>query len=132
MALRVDSPLSPEVDRVVSQAIGCAITVHRVLGPGYAESVYENALTIELTKQGLEFNRQMAVRVIYDGQTVGEGKTDIVVAGCVLLELKTVEELTKLHHAQVRSYLKATNLPIGLLINFNSPVLVDGLRRIIA
>ncbi len=131
MGLRIESPLPVEIEDVATRVIGCAIAAHRALGPGYGERVYENALVIELERQGLDFTRQIPVRILYEGHTVGEGIMDVVIAGCVLLELKTVEELGKVHHAQVKAYLKATGLRLGLLINFNSAVLVDGIKRII-
>lgn len=127
--------MSLELDQVTEdlafKIIGCAIEVHRVIGPGYLESVYENALAVELARQGLSFERQVAVSVEYKGVDVGAGRIDILVEGRVVLELKSIEQFAPIHQAQVISYLKATGLKLGLLINFNTEVLKDGIRRIV-
>lgn len=123
-----------ELDRVTEdlayKAIGCAIDVHRVIGPGYLEGVYENALAVELAHQGLAFERQVSVNVEYRGVNVGNGRIDMLVENSIILELKAVEQFAPVHQAQVISYLKATNLQLGLLINFNTEVLKDGIKRI--
>ena len=124
-----------ELDQVTEdlafKIIGCAIEVHRVIGPGYLENVYENALAVELTRQGLSFERQVAVGVEYKGVNVGTGRIDILVEGLVVLELKSIDQFAPIHQAQVISYLKATGLQLGLLLNFNTEVLKDGVRRIV-
>jgi len=111
--------------------IGAAIEVHRVLGPGYLESVYEEALAVELNLRGVAFERQKGMSVDYKGHAVGEGRLDLLVDGCLIVELKAVEALAPIHTSQVISYLKATQLPLGLLINFNVPLLKEGIKRII-
>lgn len=111
--------------------IGAAIEVHRVLGPGFLESVYEEALAAELELRGVPCIRQKAVAVTYKGRRVGEGKLDLLIGNTLIVELKAVVNLTPLHEAQVLSYLKMTHHPLGLLINFNVPLLKDGIRRII-
>lgn len=118
-------------DELAHAVIGAAIEVHRVLGPGYLESVYEEALGVELTLRGIPFERQKSMGVDYKGHAVGEGRMDMLVDGCLIVELKAVEAVAPIHTAQVISYLKATRLPLGLLINFNVPVLKDGLKRIV-
>lgn len=122
---------SKELDELANSVIGAAIEVHRHLGPGYLESVYEEALGIELSERKIAFQRQHPVSVVYKGKTVGEGKLDLLVANLLVVELKAVEALLPVHKAQVISYLKATQLHLGLLINFNVSVLRDGLQRII-
>jgi len=122
---------SDELDNLVRSVIGAAIEVHRLLGPGYIESVYEQALCIELGLRRIPFVRQPPVSVVYKGQTVGEGRLDLLVAGCLVVELKAVEALDQVHAAQVLSYLKATDHRLGLLINFNVPVLKAGIKRVI-
>jgi GxxExxY protein len=119
------------LDELASLVIGAAIEVHRHLGPGYLESLYEEALGVELSERKISFRRQYPVPVIYKGKPVGEGKIDMFVADQLVVELKAVEILKPVHKAQVISYLKATKLQLGLLINFNVSVLRDGIQRII-
>ncbi len=119
------------VDFWASEVIGAAIEVHRKLGPGFLESVYEEALVIELELRSIPFVRQAPVGVNYKGYIVGEGRIDVLVADMLVIELKTVESLSELHRAQVISYLKATRLHLGLLINFHVPILRHGIQRVI-
>lgn len=102
-----------------------------MLGPGYLESVYEEALAVELELRGIAFARQVGMAVNYKGKMVGEGRLDFLVGRDLVVELKAVEALAPIHHAQVISYLKATGHSLGLLINFNVRVLKDGLQRIV-
>jgi GxxExxY protein len=118
------------VDRTARAVIGAAIEVHRTFGPGFLESVYEQALCLELTHWGVPFVAQHRFSLSYRGQAVGEGRVDLLVDQALILELKTVEALNNLHQAQLLSYLKALQCPLGLLINFNVPVLKDGIKRI--
>ena len=120
----------PEKD-LTEKIIGCAIAVHKELGPGFLELIYENSLSHELRKQGLNLERQVTVKVLYDGVEVGEHRTDLIVERKVVVELKSVEALTDKHVAQLISTLKAFKIKIGLLLNFNESRLVDGLRRVI-
>lgn len=114
-----------------SEVIGAAIEVHRRLGPGFLELVYQEALAIELDLRQIPHARQVTVAVNYKGYVVGEGRVDLLVADILVVELKTVESLSELHVAQVISYLKATRLHLGLLINFHVPVLKQGIQRVI-
>jgi GxxExxY protein len=111
--------------------IGCAVAVHKTLGPGYLEVVYENALAQELQEQGLKFERQKVVKVLYHGREVGEHRIDLLVEGKVVVELKSVEDLAKKHVAQVISTLKAADARVALLMNFNEAKMVDGVRRVV-
>jgi len=120
-----------ELDGLARSAIGAAIEVHRVLGPGYLESVYEAALCLELGARGIGFARQVPVSVDYKGHAVGEARLDIVLGDALVVELKAVDALAPIHTAQVISYLKATGMRLGLLINFNVPVLKNGIKRVI-
>lgn len=122
---------SKELDESARRVIGCAIQVHRVLGPGHLESVYENALCIELTKHGIGFVAQFPFTVEYDGSPVGESRADILVEDILILDLKAVEQFAPIHSAKTLAYLKALDLHLGLLINFNVPSLKDGIKRII-
>ncbi len=122
--------LPPELNELSGAVIGAAIEVHRVLGPGLLESVYEEALCIELTSRRIPFTRQQAVELVYKGHVVGQGRVDLLVDGKAVVELKSVDLLLPVHSAQVISYLRTTGLPLGLLINFNVHLLKDGIRRI--
>ena len=95
------------------------------------ESLYEEALSIELTVRGIPFERQKRIAVSYKGKNIGEGRIDLLVKNTVVVELKTVEALAPVHKAQLISYLKATGKQVGLLINFNVSLLKDGIKRVI-
>jgi GxxExxY protein len=118
-------------DELAHAVIGAAIEVHRLLGPGFLESVYEEALCVELAAREIPFERQKEINVIYKGHQIGRQRVDLLVGQALIVELKTVEELAEIHKAQVISYLKATGLSLGLLINFNVPVLKSGIQRIV-
>ena len=120
-----------EVDDLAHRVIGAAIEVHRHLGPGYLESVYEEALAVELGLRGIPFERQKPVAVDYKGHSVGQGRLDLLVDDCLIVELKTVDTFVPIHRAQVISYLKTTGLCLGLLINFKVQRLKDGVRRVV-
>lgn len=118
------------VNEVARRVVNAAIEVHRHLGPGYLESVYQAALEIELGLRGVNFERQGAFRVQYKGQEVGAGRLDLLAERSVIVEIKAVDHLNDVHLAQALSYLKATGLPLALLINFKVPVLLRGVKRI--
>jgi GxxExxY protein len=109
----------PSGDALTGVVIEAIIQVHRALGPGFLEGIYQRALLIELTKRRVPVSTETEVVIHYDGEPVGRHRLDLVVANEVIVELKTVEELSKAHYAQVRSYLKATGLPVALLVNFS-------------
>jgi GxxExxY protein len=117
-----------QFDELSEKIIGIAIQVHRELGPGFLESIYEEALKVEFAEHGLGFEFQKEIKVEYLGVEVGKHRIDLIVENKILLELKAVRELADIHFAQLRSYLKATNLKIGLLLNFGRPTL--GIRRV--
>ncbi len=119
------------VDAVCHRVIGAALEVHRALGPGFLESVYEEALCVELSLRGIPFARQVPIRVAYKGSAIGEARIDILVDGCLVVELKAVESIAPIHIARVISYLKATQRPLGLLITFNVTALRHGIKRVI-
>lgn len=129
----MDAKIEPNkgLDRLARTVIGAAIEVHRYLGPGYLECVYEEALAVELDLRGIPYVRQEPFALSYKGREVGEGRLDLVVDGQLLVELKAVDALAPIHKAQVISYLKATRRHLGLLINFNVPVLRTGIQRIV-
>ena len=101
--------------------IGCCIQVYRVLGPGFLEKVYEEAVALEFTKTGVRFERQKLIVVTYDGQPVGEHRLDFLIESRVVLELKACKDIEDVHLAIARSYLKATSCPLALVVNFARP-----------
>jgi len=117
-------------DPLTEKIIGAAIEVHRILGPGLLESIYEEALCVELELRGILCQRQVEVDVHYKGRTIKGQRIDLLVDGQVVVELKAVAALSDVATAQVLSYLKATGLKRGLLINFSAPRLVNGIKRI--
>lgn len=120
-----------ELDAFAHEVIGAAIEVHRALGPGLLESVYENALCIELTDRRIPFLRQYAIDLRYKGHPVGDARLDLLVAERLIVELKSVSEIDDTHVGQTLGYLKAGGYPLALLINFNVPRLRDGVRRFV-
>jgi len=120
-----------DLDELAHAVIGAAIEVHRNLGAGFQESVYEKALCVEFKLRGIPFERQRAVQIDYKGHEVGTGVIDLLVEGKLVVELKTVEELLPVHSAQVISYLKAMGAKLGLLLNFRVAVLKHGIRRVV-
>ena len=119
-----------EHDPVTHRIIGCAIEVHRVLGPGLPEAPYEEALCRELCDVGLEYVRQVSVPVVYKGHIIGEYRPDLVVANHVVVEIKSVERLIGLHKAQVLTYMRLLQLPVGLILNFYGQTLRTGIKRL--
>ena len=126
-AISSDMPENAVTERIIK----CAIAVHRELGPGLLESVYEEALDIECKAEGLVVARQFKVPVLYRGQTIGEYKPDMLVNDLVIVEIKSVERFDPVLEAQVLTYLKITGKRVGLLINFNSRLVKDGIKRFI-
>ena len=125
-------PLPNETEEIASKIIDAAIAIHRTLGPGLLERVYEVCLCHELEKRNLKFERQVNVPIVYDGISFEEGyRIDILVEDQIIIELKAVENYHPVWKAQVLSYLKVTGKRLGLIINFNVPLLKDGLHRVI-
>ncbi len=121
----------PETDGLTNKIIGCAIEVHRHLGPGLLESIYEECLCLELYEAGLTLERQRPIAVIYKGHPVGAYfKPDLLVGRSVIVEIKSVEKLLPVHEAQVLTYLKITGIHVGLLFNFNTAILASGMKRL--
>lgn len=119
-------------DPLTQQVIGLAIEVHRHLGPGLLESIYEVCLCHELAQAGIRHTRQVHLPVSYKGQKFDEGyRIDVLIEDRLVLELKTVERLLPVHDAQLITYLKLSNCPVDLLINFNVAVLKDGIKRLV-
>lgn len=121
-----------EEDKLSKEIIGAAIEVHSHLGPGLLESAYEECLCREMSIRGLTFERQKPLAVSYKGVKLDCGyRLDVVVGGLVILELKAVDQVESIHEAQLLTYLKLLDLKLGILINFNVPLLKDGIKRIV-
>ena len=121
----------PQLDAPASAVIGAAIEVHRNLGPGLDEILYESGLCLEFGLRGILFARQVIVPVVYKGVVIGEKRIDLIVDNRLVVELKAVEAITTLHKAQLHTYLTILKLKLGLLINFNCPVPKDGIKRVV-
>lgn len=121
-----------QLDEITGAIVDTSLKIHRELGPGRLESVYEMVLAHALERRGLPVERQKVVRFEYDGLVFDEGlRLDLLVDGCVVVELKSVERLAPVHHKQVLTYLRLLQLPVGLLINFGGATLKEGLHRIV-
>ena len=120
-ASRKELTVYMDINEITYAINGAVFEVNRILGPGFLEKVYEKALLIELKRRGLNAGSQVPIRVFYKDNTVGEYIADLLVEGKVIVELKTVEKLDKVHEAQLLNYLKATGIQVGLLVNFKHP-----------
>jgi GxxExxY protein len=110
--------------------IGCAIEVHRELGPGLLESVYETALCIELKASAIDFKRQVGIPLYYKGELISEHRPDLIVADRIVVEIKSIARFDPIHTAVMLTYLRVAQLRLGLLLNFNTPYLRHGVRRV--
>ena len=124
-------PVPPDTELVANQLIGAAIEVHRALGPGFLEKIYQEALCLELDARGLTFERERGVAVHYRGTAIPGQRIDLIVGGRVLVELKAALRLDMAHEAKVISYLRTTGLRFGLLLNFNGKTLKEGIKRLV-
>ena len=124
--------LPPELERVATQIVDAAFKVHAQLGPGLLESIYEKCLFKELTKKGLRVRRQVPVPIIYDGEVLDEPlRLDLLVEELVIIDVKSVEKMHPVFRAQMISYLKLSDRRLGFIINFNVPVIRQGITRVI-
>lgn len=124
--------LTEKEELLGKEIINCAFTVHKQLGPGLLEKVYEVCFCHELFKKGIEFKRQISIPIVYDGIVFDEGlRLDVLVEDLVICELKAQDQLNSVWEAQVLSHLKLTNKRLGYLINFNVPLIKDGIKRFI-
>ncbi len=132
MPTNIAIPLSPEDERIARMIVDSAYTVHKALGAGLLESVYETCLCHEIGKRGLTHKRQVVVPLVYDGIKFTEGfRLDVLVEERIVCELKSVEKMENVHLSQVLTYLKLTGNRLGFLINFNVPLIKNGIRRVI-
>lgn len=122
--------LSENINALSYEIIGAALEVHRTLGPGLLESVYENALCIEFDHRNIRYEQQKPIVIEYKGHSIGSGRVDLLVDDLIIVELKSVEKTLPIHQAQVMTYLKLTDIRLGLLINFNTTLLKNEIKRI--
>ena len=120
-----------DINKLTEKIIGCAIEAHRHLGPGLLEATYEAALCVEFEEAGLKYQRQPVFPVVYKGRTIGEHRLDLLVENAVVVEIKSVERFDPVFEAQALTYLRITGKKLGLLINFNSKLLRQGVKRFI-
>lgn len=121
-----------DVDAISRVVVGEAIRIHRELGPGLLESVYEMVLAAALVRQGFRVDRQLPVDVVFDGMVFDSAfKADIVVEGTLVIEIKSVEQLNKAHAKQLLTYLRLLKQPLGLLLNFSGETMKEGIRRLV-
>ena len=125
------APIPKEVERYGKALLDAAFEVHTILGAGFLERVYEDALCYELVLRHVPFERQKAILVPYKDLRIEGQRLDLLIGGLVIVELKAVSDIHPVHQAQLMSYLKATGLRLGFIINFNVPHLKDGIRRIV-
>ena len=132
---RKPAPLADQLgdglDELIHATIGAAIEVHKSLGPGFADPVYAQALAIELTSRGIAFERNVPVTVTYKGQPVGETSLAFVIAKGLVVDVKTLDLILPIHSAQLLAHLIAAGHRVGLLMNFKSPQLRDGIKRVV-
>ena len=125
-------PIAERINAITEKVIGCAIEVHRAIGPGLLESAYEECLCYELSQCGLRFERQVPLPVIYKEVTLDCGyKLDIIVEDLVILEIKAVERIMPIHEAQLLSYLRMLDKRVGLILNFHMSIMKNGIKRIV-
>ncbi|HEV7301031.1 MAG TPA: GxxExxY protein [Tepidisphaeraceae bacterium] len=128
---RGTSGVPDDVEDLAQQVIGAAIEVHRIVGPGQQESVYKLSMAHELTLRSIPYEIEAPIGIVYKGKLVGEGRIDILIAGRLVLELKAVATFVPAHTGQVIAYLQAKQLKLGLLMNFNVPMMRNGIKRVI-
>ena len=125
-------PVRERINLLTEKIIGCSIEVHKAIGPGLLESAYEECLCYELAQNNLRFERQVPLPVLYKGVNLDCGyRLDIIVEDLVILEIKAVDRLMAIHEAQLLSYLRMLDKRVGLLLNFHSSVLKNGIKRIV-
>ena len=125
-------PLSKREESIAEKIVDAAYTVHKILGPGLLEKVYEVCFCHEISKRGLKYKRQVDIPIVYDGMTFDEGlRLDVLIEELIICELKAVDQMNSVWEAQIISHLKLTDKRLGFLINFNVPLIKNGIKRII-
>ena len=129
---RGDAEKKVEIDRISAEVIDASIRIHRELGPGLLESVYETVLAASMERLGLRVDRQKPVNIVFDGiHFAGAFRADLVVEGQLVVEIKSVETIARVHAKQLLTYLRLMNLPVGLLLNFGAETMKEGIRRLV-
>ena len=123
--------MSNEEEHIVSRVLDCAFNVHRILGPGFKESIYQRAMCLEMDSRGLRFECEKKIDVRYRQWVIPGQRIDLLVEGRVLVEIKDIPRLRKIHESQVFSYLKTMDLRVGLLLNFKAQMMKQGLKRVV-
>lgn len=119
-------------NQISAQVVDICIKVHKTLGPGLLESIYEEVICMELANRNIPFERQKEIKAIYEGKVLGIGfRADVIVNKLVIIEIKSVQDLSPVHSKQLLTYLKLTNLKLGLLINFNVELIKNGIHRVV-
>ncbi len=130
MSLIVPTSIPQDIEDVGHRVIGCGITVHRILGPGFKERIYERAFCLELEEAGLRYECEKRILVPYKRWQIEGHIVDLIIEGAVIVELKAVPRLAEIHRLQLLSYLRATGLRLGYVMNFNAEVLKQGIKRV--
>jgi GxxExxY protein len=132
MGNKAIEPIPAEVEWVGRRVIGCGISVHRALGPGYKESIYAEAMCIEMDSQGLTFEREKPLKVFYEGVEIPGQRLDLLIERALIVECKVVDQIIPVHTRQVTSYMKTTGIRLAFIFNFNVNVLMpNGFKRIV-
>ena len=131
LRMRAYTPLSEEHEAAVTAAIGCAIVVHRTLGPGFKESIYHRAYRLELGSREIPYESEKPIVVKYREWIIPGQRVDLLVRGVVVIEIKVVPKVRELHRRQLLSYLRTTGLRVGLIMNFNSLLMKHGIHRVV-
>jgi GxxExxY protein len=129
--IRSHSRFDPAMEAHIAEVIDCGFVIHRDLGPGYLEPVYGNAMRVELRARGIPFEREKIVTVSYRGEPIGVHRLDFTVRGLLIIELKAVKMLEPVHQAQLMAYMKASEIRVGLLMNFCGATFKEGIRRVV-
>ena len=128
----MNQPIPEELEKIGKQIVDAAFTVHKNLGPGLLEKVYEVCFCHELAKRGINYRRQVDIPIVYDSMKFEEGlRLDVLVEDCIICELKALENVNPVWEAQILSHLKLTGLRLGYLVNFNVPIMKQGIRRFV-
>lgn len=131
--LRKYSDIAEYLDGLSKEVVDCVFKVHQNLGPGYTEKIYEDCFCIEASKKNLQIFRQYPLKMVYEGEVIpSDFRLDVIVENQIILELKAVEKINPVHEAQIYSYLKMSGMPMGFLINFNVPLIKNGIKRYVS
>ena len=131
VVIRVQSNLDSATEAYIAEVVDCGLAIHREVGPGYMESLYSNAMCVELRARAVPFEREKVVCVTYRDQPVGIHRLDLIIRGCIVVELKAVRAIEPVHCAQLMAYMKASGMRVGLLMNFSGGTFKEGVKRLV-